>query len=86
MNALHYLVWRASGHGGINNKVPGTKKRFPRFRHATMESAMTEANRLSEMHPESRFIVLAAVAIVGPNIEGGGSGEALPPVEETEAA
>lgn len=54
MEALHYLVWRKNG---------GWK---PRFKHPTLESAMTEANRLAT-ETGAKILVLAVVAEVAPD-------------------
>lgn len=71
MDALYYYVWRRNG-------------RNPRRKHATLDIAMREAERLSGFHPQSKFVVLAAVAEVGPAVDGDGSGTALPPADEQE--
>lgn len=34
----------------------------PRFKHDTVESATTEAERLARMHPGQEFIVLESIA------------------------
>lgn len=52
MDALYFYVWR---------KNNGYK---PRRKHATIELAMAEAERLIGKYPESTFLVLAAVAEV----------------------
>lgn len=54
MNALYHLVWKKNG------------GRKPAFKHPTLESAMTEAARLSAENHNAKFLVMAVVAIVGP--------------------
>lgn len=65
MAPIYFYVWRLKGKA-LNRQEPGGRKRLPRYRHTTVEAAMTEAERLSNKHPESRFVVLAAMAEVGP--------------------
>lgn len=59
-NSKFWLVWNPNGSS-------------PRFRHLTMESAQTEAQRLARQSPSDCFIVLEAIARY----------EAAPPVQET---
>lgn len=49
----HYLVWRKNG------------GRKPAFKHASLEAAMTEANRLAT-ETGAKFQVLAVVAKIDP--------------------
>ena len=64
-----YYVWRLKG-GQPNLKEPGsTKKRLPRFKHQTLESAKAEAEWLSDLHPGSRFAVLHRLSTIGPKAE-----------------
>lgn len=42
-----YMVWTKTG-------------RVPRYAHSTRESAVHEAERLAEIHPGKKFIVLKA--------------------------
>lgn len=72
MEALYHFVWRKNG------------VYKPRRKHATLEIAMREAERLSALAPDAKFVVLAAVAEIGPSAEGDGTGEALPPADQTE--
>lgn len=81
MEARFFLVWRRSG-GNLTRREPGNRRRLPRYRHTHFESALREAERLSEKHPESRFVVLSEVAVVGPHISGDGD-ETPGPVLET---
>lgn len=63
-----FYVWRRRN-GAPDTMIPGTRKKLPRFRHPSLESATTEAERLSAAHPESRFLVLQVVAERGPVAE-----------------
>jgi hypothetical protein len=60
-----FYVWRRR-HGHPDTMIPGTRKKLPRYRHPSLESAQTEAERLSAAHPDSRFLVVQVVAEVGP--------------------
>lgn len=71
MSALGYMIWRRKGKSGTTGKITGKNGRAPWFRHDTLESAMTEAARLSAEHPGSRFLVMAIIAEVGPQPESG---------------
>lgn len=53
MNPLHYVVWRKNG---------GNK---PRFKHATLEAAQQEANRLAEL-TGAKILILAVLDEVEP--------------------
>lgn len=53
MTEMHYLVWRKNG------------GRKPRFKHANIEDARTEAKRLAEM-TGAKMLILAVIAEVEP--------------------
>ena len=71
MESLYYHVWRKNG---------GYK---PRKKHQTLAAARKEAERLSSLTPDAKFVILAAVCILGPvlEVEGDGSGKALPAID-----
>lgn len=57
----NYLIYRKKG-GGLATGVGGGK--LPYFRHKTLESAITEAKRLSKMFPLSTFIIMQEIGTV----------------------
>lgn len=67
-----FYVWRRRD-VAPHTMTPCTRKKLPRFRHPSLESATTEAERLSAAHPESRFLVLQVVAERGPAAGGVGA-------------
>lgn len=54
MEASHYLVWKKNG------------GRKPVFKHSSLETAQTEAERLSAENHNAKFLILAVVGEVGP--------------------